>query len=59
MRVVSILFKHLEIIHKHPGVGGNHRCVVVNVLAYDIVVNEFELQSQYYVYFQANKFGMI
>ena len=31
--------------------------VVVNVLDCDIVINEFEFQSRYYVHFRANTFG--
>ena len=30
---------------------------VVNRLDYDIVVNEFELQSRFYVHFRVNTFG--
>ena len=30
---------------------------MANVLDFDIVVCEFELQSSYYVYFQTNTFG--
>ena len=36
---------------------GSLRGVVVNVLDHDIVVSEFKLQSQYYVYFQTNTLG--
>ena len=31
--------------------------VVANVLDFDIVVNEFELQSRYYVHFRTNTLG--
>ena len=33
---------------------GNPRCKVANVLVCVIVVNEFELQSKYYVHFRTN-----
>ena len=33
------------------------RGVMIKVMHYEIVVNEFELQSRYYVHFQANTLG--
>ena len=36
---------------------GSPHGIVVNVLGYDIVVNEFKLQSCYHVHFRSNTLG--
>ena len=36
---------------------GNIHDIAVNVLVYDIVVDEFKFQSGYYIYFQMNQIG--
>ena len=36
---------------------GSPRCVLTNVLDWDIVVSDFELKLCYYDYFQSNTFG--
>ena len=36
---------------------GNPRGVVANVVVYDILVTEFELQSRYYAHFWTNALG--
>ena len=36
---------------------GVPRGVMVKAMDYEIVVNEFELQSRYYVHFRANTLG--
>ena len=38
-------------------VGRSLRVIGANVLNYDIVVSEFELQSYYYVHFLTNSLG--
>ena len=48
---LTILFHHI------PNCKGNLRGVMANVLDCDIVVNEFELKSGYYVPFQTNTLG--
>ena len=30
---------------------------MANILDFDIIVNEFELKSRYYIHFQTNTFG--
>ena len=46
----------LQVDPNNTGWGGHLR-VRVNMLEYDIIVNEFKLQSRYYVYFRIKTLG--
>ena len=41
----------------HPSRKNSLHGVVANVLDYDIIVNEFKIQSYNYAYFQTNTLG--
>ena len=52
-RKMSDIIIHIFIWHMFPSPCG----VVVKMLDYDIIVNEFEIQSFYYFHFQPNTLG--
>ena len=48
------MITNLHVLQKE---GGGPRGVMIKAMDYGIVVNEFVLQSRYYVHFRANTLG--
>ena len=53
----ELAFKGVSIVYTTPNCRGCPRGVIVKAMDCGIVVNEFVLQSRYYVHFRANTLG--